>query len=155
MRGRRKVNLLRRIPRLKRTVRHAPLPTRRTIRRRRSAPQIRNRRRILVHGAGLLLRRHARLSTLSYRIRLLLLFVALRRLLLLRRRRLGLSVRERRRLGLLRVLLGVLLLLRVLLLGILRIRVLVVYGRLSCASYVGRLGVLLHGNCRCQYMWVV
>lgn len=135
---------MRRIPRLKRTVRHAPLPTRRTIRRRRSTSQTRYRRCVLVHGAGLLLRRHAGLSagrrpTVRFLLRLV-------RLCLLRRRRLRLCVHGRRRLWLLGVLLGVWLLLGVLLLGVLRVGVLVVDGGLGCTGYVGRLGVLLHGD---------
>jgi hypothetical protein len=90
-----KTNSLCRVPRLKRSTRHAPLPTRRTIRRRRSTPQTRNRRRILVHGARLLLRRHTGRS--MPRVRLLLRLIRLRlRLRLLRWRRLRLRVHRRR-----------------------------------------------------------
>lgn len=77
------------------------------------------------------------------RIRFLLLLIALR--VLLWRRGLWLCVHGRGRLGLLRVLL----LLGVLLLGVWRVGVLVVDGGLGCAGHVGRLGVLLHGDCEC------
>lgn len=76
---RKKKNLLCCIPRLERRVRHAPLPARRTVSGRWAASQTRNRRRVLVHGTRLLLRRHARLRA---GVCFLLMFVRLRGLLL-------------------------------------------------------------------------
>jgi len=121
---------MRRIPRLKRHISHSPLPTRRTIRRRRSARKIRNRRRVLVYGAALLLGRHAG--------RVLGLQVCALRLLG-RRRAMGELLGGRAAVGLLWVggELGLLLLVLLDCVG-----VLLVGGRL--VGHVGVCGVLLH-----------
>jgi hypothetical protein len=133
---------------LKRNICHRTLSTRRAICGRRSAVQVRDGSRVLVHGAAGLLGRHAGLGYSSVAGHLGLHVFALG--LLLRGWR---GSRELLRRVLL--LLGVHSLLLLLLegggVGVMlvggSIRVLVVHGRLGLASDVRRLGVLLHGNC--------
>jgi hypothetical protein len=135
------INLLCRVTRLKRRVRHAPLSARRAIRRRRSTSQTRNRGCGLVHGAGGLLGRHAWLGSSGLGARGLRLHVGA----------LGVRLWGRRASVLLGLLLGlcVLRLLGLLLREVRGVGVLVVDGGLLVgAGYVGGLGVLLHGDLR-------
>jgi hypothetical protein len=142
---------------LKRNICHRTLSTRRAICGRRSAVQVRDGSRVLVHGAAGLLGRHAGLGYSSVAGHLGLHVFALGLLLrgwrgsreLLRRVLLLLGVHSLLLLLLEGGSVGVMLVggsVGVMLVGG-SIRVLVVHGRLGLASDVRRLGVLLHGNC--------
>ena len=135
-------------------IRHGPLSASRAVRRRRTPVQARNRRGTLIHGAALLLGRHAWVLGML----LVLLLLGLRLLeLLLRRRRAGILLLRGRRTGVL------LLRLRLLVhLVLLEVRLLVVVwvlvdGGLAAGLLVrevGRRGVLVHGDCwggYCQF----